>query len=152
MPIIRDTQKKVLWAMLFANTIQKEYRAHCAVCEQILSYLTGLLVRDTLSDSRQLSSFSSVMPERSSWTYSWDESVHSCLLFLSPPWKQNMNRTVIRLPLYTVISTPVECDEKKKNNIINDKRNLWSMICINMWFYNSSVKMQCKSCSTEIRK
>lgn len=49
--------------------------------------LTGLLVRDTRSDSRQLSSFSSVMPERSSWTYSWDESVHSCLLFLSPPWK-----------------------------------------------------------------
>lgn len=50
-----------------------------------VAHLTGLLVRDTLSDSRQLNSFSSVMPDRSSWTYSWDESVNSCLLFLSPP-------------------------------------------------------------------
>lgn len=47
--------------------------------------LTGLLVRDTRRDSRQWNSFSSVMPERSSWTYSWDERVNSCLLFLSPP-------------------------------------------------------------------
>lgn len=51
--------------------------------------LTGLLVRDTRRDSRQWNSFSSVMPERSSWTYSWDESVNSCLLFLSPPWEGN---------------------------------------------------------------
>lgn len=50
-----------------------------------VAHLTGLLVRETLRDSRQLNSFSSVMPDRSSWTYSWDDSVNSCLLFLSPP-------------------------------------------------------------------
>lgn len=53
--------------------------------------LTGLLVRDTRRDSRQLSNFSSVMPERSSCTYSCDDSVHSCLLFLSPPYSNETN-------------------------------------------------------------
>jgi hypothetical protein len=53
------------------------------------TYLTGLLVRETRRDSRQMSSLSSVMPERSSWTYSCDDNVHSCLLFLSPPWREN---------------------------------------------------------------
>jgi len=53
--------------------------------------LTGLLVRDTLRDSRQLKSFSSEMPERSSCTYSWDDSVLSCLLFLRPPCGQERN-------------------------------------------------------------
>lgn len=53
--------------------------------------LTGLLVRDTRRDSRQLSNFSSVMPERSSCTYSCDDNVHSCLLFLSPPYSNETN-------------------------------------------------------------
>lgn len=55
------------------------------VWEERLTDLTGLLVKDTRRDSRQLSSLSSEMPERSSCTYSCDDSVHSCLLFLSPP-------------------------------------------------------------------
>lgn len=67
-----------------------------SVKEAGTTYLTGLLVRDTRRDSRQWNSFSSVMPERSSWTYSWDESVNSCLLFLRPPCKQK--RTRIKLP------------------------------------------------------
>lgn len=58
--------------------------------------LTGLLVRDTRRDSRQWNSFSSVMPERSSWTYSWDESVNSCLLFLSPPCERNRTEELPR--------------------------------------------------------
>lgn len=67
-----------------------------SVKEAGMTNLTGLLVRDTRRDSRQWNSFSSVMPERSSWTYSWDESVNSCLLFLSPPCEQN--RTGNNLP------------------------------------------------------
>lgn len=55
------------------------------VWEEWLTDLTGLLVKDTRRDSRQLSSFSSEMPERNSCTYSCDDSVDSCLLFLSPP-------------------------------------------------------------------
>ena len=59
--------------------------------------LTGLLVRETRRDSRQLSSLSSVMPERSSCTYSWDDSVLSCLLFLRPPCEPKTRRATVRL-------------------------------------------------------
>lgn len=61
---------------------------HCRNCS---AYLTGLLVRDTLKDSRQLRSFSSEIPDRSSWMYSCEDSVHSCLLFFSPPYHRRQN-------------------------------------------------------------
>ena len=74
------------------------------VCERVCvcagagwTDLTGLLVRETRRDSRQLSSLSSVMPERSSCTYSWDESVLSCLLFLRPPCEPKTRRATVRL-------------------------------------------------------
>jgi len=56
-----------------------------------ITYLTGLLVRDTLKDSRQLRSFSSEIPDRNSWIYSCEDSVHSCLLFFSPPYHRRQN-------------------------------------------------------------
>ena len=132
----------VVWAIVFANITENisRYKAQFAVCEKSwVTDLTGLLVRDTLRDSRQLSSFSSVMPERSSWTYSWDESVDSCLLFLSPPWKQNINRTVIRLPWYTINTVMWS----KTTMVINNKRNLWTK-GIHVWFASISSQIHRK--------
>ena len=77
----------------------------CARAEAGCTDLTGLLVRETLRDSRQLSSLSSVMPERSSWTYSWDDSVLSCLLFLRPPCEPKTRRATVRL-MKTYHSSP----------------------------------------------
>lgn len=106
--------------------------------EKSLSYLTGLLVRDTLRDSRQLSNFSSVMPERSSWTYSWDESVHSCLLFLSPPWKQNSTNTVMRVPHSHFNIMCINAMKKWKKKLYK-KVNITKIhprrMHINIWFH-----------------
>lgn len=51
---------------------------------QILYYLTGLLVKDTRSDSKQVTSLSSVDPDFNSWINSCGEIFR---LFLRLPWK-----------------------------------------------------------------
>lgn len=51
---------------------------------QILYYLTGLLVKDTRSDSRHVTSLSSVDPDFNSWINSCGEIFR---LFLRLPWK-----------------------------------------------------------------
>lgn len=96
---LQQTLQGVLWKVwtalsavrrwLLFGSVNESWGFHAVVRCEGTTNLTGLLVRDTRRDSRQWNSFSSVMPERSSWTYSWDESVNSCLLFLSPPCEQN---------------------------------------------------------------
>lgn len=98
-PIIKNLLEMLFFVgvgFLIIQIFAREQDSWQNVTKASFTNLTGLLVRDTRRDSRQLSSFSSVMPERSSWTYSWEERVHSCLLFLSPPCKQSISGTVIR--------------------------------------------------------